>query len=109
MLSRQYDKRIQVWETTKVSDGFGGNTVSETLLFQSWAKIETNGVGYKAQDIGLDQFNNPVLFKVRYRNDFQYQGRTLYVLYRNVKYIIQAVRNSDQRNIELDIFCSKLD
>lgn len=109
MISRQYDKRIEVWGTVTVPDGFGGNLVAEQLQFKSWAKLETTGVGYKAQDFGLDQFNNPLLFKVRYRNDFQYEGRTLYVMYRNEKYIIQGIRNSDQRNIELDIFCSKLD
>lgn len=109
MLSREYDKRIEIWETISVPDGFGGNTVSEELLFKSWAKIETKGVGYKANDFGIDEFNNPVIFKVRYRNDFQYEGRTLYAMYRNEKYIIQGIRNSGQRNIELDIFCSKLD
>lgn len=108
MIAREYTKRISVFETTNVADGYGGNTVSEVFIFSSWAKLETNGVGYKAKDLGLVNFNDPLLFKVRHRNDFDYNGRKMYVLYNNNKYIIQGVRNVNELNIDLEIFCSKM-
>lgn len=107
MISRSYTKRISVYEVTLEQNEFGGNTPAESLLFTSWADVITNGVGYKATDFGLDQFQDPVMFKCRYRNDFKWQGRTLFVLYRNQRYIIKGVRNVDVLNIEMEIFCSR--
>ena len=107
MLAREYNKRVSIYQTTKVPDGFGGNTVAEVLLFSSWAKLETNGVGYKAKDFGLQEFNDPLLFKVRFRHDFDYNSRTMFLTYKNDRYIIQGIRNSDEADIELEIFCKK--
>jgi len=109
MIAREYNKRISVYEVTLISNPFGGNTPTETLLFTSWAQLITNGVGYKATDFGLDTFENPLLFKVRYRNDFKWQGRTLFVMYGNNKYIIKGIRNINEANLELEIFCAKLE
>ena len=36
MRSRGFNKRIDIYETTTVSDGFGGSTVSDTLVTSSW-------------------------------------------------------------------------
>lgn len=109
MIAREYNKRIDVYETTTVQNEFGGNVVADALLFSSWAKVETNGVGYKATDFGINQFEDPVLFKCRYRNDFHYEGRTLYVIYRNEKYIIKGVRNVGVQNLEMEIYCQRLE
>lgn len=107
MISRAYNKRIQLFEVTLETNPFGGNTPTETLLFASWAKVTTNGVGYKADDFGIDAFEDAVLFKVRYRNDFKYQGRTLLVKYRNGRYVIKGVRNIDVANLETELFCQR--
>ena len=107
MIAREYNKRVSVYDVELVSNPFGGNTPIETLLFTSWAKLETNGVGYKAVDFGLDSFENPLFFKVRYRNDFKWQGRTLFVLYRNERYVIKGIKNVNQANLELEIYCAK--
>lgn len=107
MISREYNKRISLYEVTLNPNGFGGNTATEELLFTSWAQIITNGVGYKVADLGLQTFENPILFKVRYRNDFQYSGRTLFAMYKGDKYIIQAIRNVNEVNLELEIYCTK--
>lgn len=107
MIAREYTKRIDVYNVTVASDGFAGKIASEDLEFSSWAKIETNGVGYKAKDLGLQEFNDPVLFRVRFRKDFDYTGRTMSLYYKSQRYIILAIRNVDEKSLELDIFCSK--
>lgn len=105
MISRKYDKRIKVLEVALSPNEFAGNTQSYVLLFTSWAEIVTDGVGYKVTDFGIDTFENPVLFRCRFRNDFKWQGRTLMVQYKNENYTIKGIRNSGLRDLEMDIFC----
>lgn len=110
MKARKYDKRIEVWEVGhRVSDGFGGYTVGSILIASSWAKLVTDGLGRKAHDLGIVEFNNPLLFLVRGRNDLPYNGRNLYLMYRGSKYIIKSVRNEDLRDVDTEIFCIKQD
>lgn len=109
MKAREYDKRIEVWEVgQRLPDGFGGFIVGDPIkISSSWAKLVTNGLGRKAYDLGLVEFNDPLLFLVRGRNDLPYNGRNLYLMYRNEKYAIKAVRNEDLRNVDTEIFCVK--
>jgi len=109
MIARKYNKRIQVFETTLTQNEFAGNVQTTELLFTSWAEIETNGVGYKATDFGIDTFENPVLLRCRYRNDFKYQGRTFHVEYKGLKYIIKGVRNIGVADLEMEIFCQQVE
>ena len=108
MKAREYNTRIEVWEvTTPTPDGFGGSTISNHIIAKSWAKLKTNGLGHKAKDMGIIEFNDPLLFLVRGRNDLPYNGRNLFIMYHGQKYIIKAVRNEDLRDIDTEIFCTK--
>lgn len=107
MKARKYDSRIQVWEVgQRVSDGFGGWIIGDPVkITTTWSKLVTNGLGKKAYNLGLIEFNDPLLFLVRGRNDLPYNGRNLYLMYRGVKYIIKSVRNDDLRDVDTEIFC----
>lgn len=109
MKARSYDKRIEVWEVgQRVEDGFGGWIIGEpTNIANSWAKLSTKDLGRKAYNLGLVEFNDPLLFLVRGRNDLPYNGRNLYLMYRGEKYIIKSVRNEDLRDVDTEIFCIK--
>jgi len=107
MLSREYNKRFQFWQTTAVPNDFAGHTMQDAFLFSSWGKISTNGVGYKFTDFGLDQFNNPFLIQLRFRKDFDYNGKDIYMLYKNQKYVIKGSRNVNEAGLLVDLFCVK--
>lgn len=109
MKARFYDKRIEVWEVgQRVSDGFGGYTTGPAVLISSsWAKLKTEGLGRKAYDMGIVEFNDPLLFLVRGRNDLPYNGRNLFLMYKGSKYIIKSVKNEDLRDVDTEIFCIK--
>jgi len=111
MKAREYSKRIEVWEVGQpVDDGFGGTIIGDpTNIANSWSKLVTNGLGRKAYNLGLVEFNDPLLFLVRGRNDLPYNGRNLYLMYRGEKYIIKSVRNDDLRDVDTEIFCIKED
>lgn len=109
MKAREYSKRIEVWEVgQRVNDGFGGWITGDPVnISSSWAKLITEGLGRKAHSFGIVEFNDPLLFLVRGRNDLPYNGRNLFLMYRGEKYIIQGVRNENLRDVDTEIFCTK--
>lgn len=109
MIAREYNKRITVIEVNTVQNEFGGYETAETELFSSWAKIVTKSAGYKATDFGITDFERPVIFNFRYRNDFQYQGRTLYIEYKGSKYIIKGIRQINEAGIEVEVIAQLLE
>ena len=90
MSSRAYNKRIEIYETTPVSDGVGGFTTTTNLIGSSWAKIKTFNVGgnSNATDFGLIDVNDSLIITVRKRNDITYNSETQFIKYRGKKYII---------------------
>jgi SPP1 family predicted phage head-tail adaptor len=38
-LSRTFNRKIQLWETVKVSDGFGGSTIQQNYVSDIWANV----------------------------------------------------------------------
>ena len=98
MRSRQFNKRIEIWQTASVSDGFGGLTVSDALLSSSWAKITSNqpGKASNVSDFGITDGQRVVMFTLRLRNDLDYNVETQYIKYRGKKYsIVTAPTNID--------------
>ena len=89
MRSRKLSKRIEIWQTSNVSDGFGGNTVAETLIASSWAEIITLNNTNRSTDIGITSATNTIKVRLRKRNDITYNGINQYLKYRGFKYIIQ--------------------
>ena len=87
MRSRGFTKRISIYETTLVPDGFGGNTVTDALLVTTWANIKTFSINSKnITDLGVIDLNNSIIIKTRKRSDLTYNIQTQYIIYRNEKY-----------------------
>ncbi len=89
MRSRKLSKRIEIWQTSNVSDGFGGNIVAETLITSSWAEVITLNNTNRSTDIGITSATNTIKVRLRKRNDITYNGINQYLKYRGFKYIIQ--------------------
>ena len=83
MRSKRFTKRIDIYEMTTVSNGFGGYDVTPTLLGSSWAEVKTYQPGKYSNlsEFGLVDGQNAVQFTVRKRNDLDYNLETMYVLY----------------------------
>ena len=89
MRSRKLSKRIEIWQTSNVSDGFGGNTIAETLITSSWAEVITLNNTNRSTDIGITSATNTIKIKLRKRKDITYNSINQYIKYRGFKYIIQ--------------------
>jgi len=90
MKSREFNKRIDIYETTSIFDGISGYTSSTSLIGSSWAKISTFNVGKNTNstEFGLLDVNDSLIITVRKRNDITYNSDSQHIIYRGVKYII---------------------
>ena len=92
MRARSFNKRIEIWNTTTVSDGFGGNTVTDVLVTSSWANVNTiNGKSSTlTTELGILEASSTIEVKMRKREDLTIDIDTMYVKYRSVKYVIKS-------------------
>ena len=89
MRCRKLTKRVEIWQTSNVPNGFGGNPVAETLIASSWAEVITLNNTNRSTDIGITSATNTIKIRLRKRNDITYNGINQFIKYRGYKYIIQ--------------------
>lgn len=94
MGSRRFNKRIEIWQISSVSDGFSGNdAANDILITSSWAHIKTMGVNSKYANrntsLGTTSTTNGIVIQLRKRNDITYNSINQYIKYNSVKYVIQ--------------------
>lgn len=108
MRARKYNKRVAFYQTTTVADGYGGFTVTDSLIATSWCEIKTvsNNSRYSQRmtDLGITDPTSAIIIQLRHRNDIEYSAINQYVLYKGIKYIIQnAPTNIDFENVDVEI------
>lgn len=105
MRGRDYTRKIEIWQRGQVEDGFGGFTPEEVKIREVWTAISTKGAGYKFQQFGLNDFKNPVIFRVRGGLVFD---ENTFVIYKGIKYIIKGTENVDLEGREINIYCDSV-
>lgn len=103
MLSRKYDKKIDIFQLSTVDDGFGGFTTTETLLKSVWANIYTKNV-QRITDLGVKDFYLNTVFTIRNR---AIDSKLNFVKYKNVKYVINSIENENLTAVDLTLNCSE--
>jgi head-tail adaptor len=90
MKSRKLTKRFELWQTSNVSDGFGGVTVADQLISSSWCEIKTANASskFRSTDNGITTATNQIIITTRKRNDLTYNNINQFIKYRGDKYII---------------------
>lgn len=107
MISRKYNKRIQIWQTSKIPDGFGGYNIAEQLISSSWANVTTvsNNSRYSERvvDLGITDPTSALIFRTRLRNDLPYNSINQFVRYAGNNYVIQTRPvNINHNNTEVE-------
>ena len=90
MRARKYTKKIEVWQTTKVVDGFGGNGITTELITSTWCEIITLDKLYRDTDFGVTDTANTIVIRLRKRNDLTYNSLNQFFKYRGEKYLFQG-------------------
>jgi len=106
--ARDYTRRIDFYQTAAVADGYGGNTVSETLVATSWANIRTPKDSQRLMDLGVTDPTNTIIITLRHRNDIDFNAVNQFIKYRSVKYVItNAPINLGFGDVEIEIIATR--
>lgn len=95
MISRQYTRKIAIYKTTDVSDGYGGNTVSDVLIGSYWAEVKQNSA-FRDNSIGKSDIKNNYSFKIRANATLTPDIDNLSIVYRGNKYVVNDIRYDDE-------------
>lgn len=95
MIARQYTRKVQIFKTTSVPDGFGGNMVSDVLIGSYWAEVKQNSA-FKDNSIGNSQIKNNYTFKIRSNANLENDIDNLSILYNGKKYVVNDFRYDDE-------------
>ena len=90
MTSRRYNKRVEIWQSSSSSDGFGGSYNENVKLTTSWCKITTSNSLSRSTDFGITDTNDTIVLVLRKRNDITYNSVNQFFIYRGEKYILQG-------------------
>ena len=106
MKARRYTDKIEIWESVSVADGVGGFTNEPMLLFSKWCSKSTQGAGFKFQQYGLNDFKNPVIFRIRKGDNVI--NEKMFIIFNGSKFIIKGIENVNLDNREVNIYCDEL-
>ena len=104
MIARKYNRRIEIWDAgTLVADGYGGNTITSTLIAEVWANVSQNS-SFKDTTIGKSDVKKTYTFKVRNAVVFMINNLSnAYIIYNGKNYNITSVENPDDQFREITI------
>lgn len=97
MLSRKYNRKVDIYKTSISADGFGGNTVSDVLIGSFWAEIKQN-FSSRDNSVGMSSIKYTYSFKIRSNPNIypDLDKDNLSVKYRNKKYVINELTYDDE-------------
>jgi SPP1 family predicted phage head-tail adaptor len=95
MVSRQYSRKVSIYKTTTVEDGFGGNTVTDVLIGCYWAEVKQIS-SFRNTSIGETVIKNNYSFKIRANAHIAPDVNNLSIVYRNQKYVVNNIEYDDE-------------
>ena len=96
----KYNKKIEIYATTEVTDAQGFQTTSETLVLSPYAAVKTTK-GFTLIAANSDFEKAYTNFTIRYpRTEI---NRDMSIRYKGKTYTIEYLNNVDEANVELEI------
>lgn len=96
----KYNKKIEIYSTTEVTDAQGFQTTSESLVLTTYAAVKTTK-GFTLITANSDFEKAYTNFTIRYpRTEI---NRDMIIKFRGKTYTIEYLNNIDEANVELEI------
>ena len=112
MRARKYNKKIAVYQSVPLSDGYGGNSCSSfTLLFSSWCQIKTLDTLSKESDVGEIVDESKLVLHLRKNSNIDYTTKGLFFKYRGIDYVVQGTPINigfEDREIQVNLISSSV-
>ena len=103
MISRQYTRKIQIYQTTSNDDGFGGSIPIDILVGSFWSEVKQNSA-FRDTQVGISNIKNNYSFKIRSSSKITSNNiDNLFILYRSKKYVVNDIRFDDELFREVNI------
>ena len=102
MIPRKYTKQVQLWETSTVEDGYGGNIVEDALVTTLWANV-TAKRSFRTNENGQTDNFVQTIFTIRNRFDLDISIKDNFLKYNGLIYNIDSILNIDLDNIDVEI------
>jgi SPP1 family predicted phage head-tail adaptor len=107
MKRNDFNKRIEIYSVTPVSDGYGGYSTSATLVDTRWAKVETLAAGSALTEYGLQDANRSI--RVVIRKNALFISADYFIMYRGSTYkITSGPVEIDFKNRFYEFTCQEL-
>ena len=94
MISRKYTRLVDFYKSEPVADGFGGNTVAESLIGSYWSEVKTER-SFNDTAQGTDVIKNTYLFHIRVNDFIEPHLNSLSIVYNGNKYIVNNFEYTD--------------
>lgn len=106
MLSRKYNRRVEIFKTQTVPDEFGGNTVENVSLGKFWAELKQN-TAFKDNSIGKADIKDNWSFYIR-ATDKITPGNidNLSITYKGINRVVNDIRYNDELFREINIIAN---
>jgi len=104
--ARKYNKKIELWQTSTVFDGYSGNATTSALIAHTWCEIKTNNSTYRDTEFGKTETANRLVLTLRKKSNINYNSKTYFFKYRGETYNIVSEPinvNFEDREIQIII------
>ena len=112
MRGRKYNRKIELWQTTRTKNEFGDSIVTSELLITTWAEIKVPNLvsaNYRSMEFGITDTSNRLVINLRKRNDITFNSKNMYFVYNNDRYnIISEPVNVGFENREISMSVAKV-
>jgi len=102
MKGRKYTRKIEIFTTTEIDDGYGGSIASDVSLGSFWAEAKQNSA-YRDNSIGMADIKNNWSFNVRANSVLMDNKDNLTILYHGEKRVVNDIRYNDELFREINI------
>ena len=103
MISRQYTRKIKIYQTTSIDDGYGGALPSDVLIGNFWSEVKQNSA-FRDTQVGASDIKNNYSFKMRSTDKITPDNiDNLFIIYRDKKYVVNDIRYNDELFRETNI------
>lgn len=102
MIARKYNKPIAIWQTTTVPDGYGGNTVTTSLVRSVWAHVQTKNAT-RLNENGQNDNLQKTVFVIRNNTNLTVSVKNNFIKYAGKIFDIEGIANIEFMGVDIEI------
>lgn len=104
--SRELQHRVDIFEIQKqTQNAFGGLEYDFVFRKTVWAKIEYKDVNQRYDQAGMTNFDEQMIFTMRYDNNLSNFPERYFLVWNNYKFIIQKASCQDINKVYFTLSC----